>query len=1262
MKKKFWIITVLFLCIGFNTNVFAQDTDGDSIADSADLDDDNDGIPDSQEINCAASYIDLAQTFNDRRSNPGVVNNAYPYGGVTVDFTYSLVGTATWASGVRSITGAGITGEYIQTQVRNSDFPNGDVAVYRFSFSEPVYNLSFKMGGFDNQDRADIYANNSGVSKTVSITDINLSGGAISGNSAYDVNGVNGNAPLNSVQVNIYGPLNELIIEIAKDDGESANATIQMYEWQYCAAIHSDNDGIPDHLDIDADNDGIPDNVEAQPTIGYVAPSGNGTAMTDANNDGIDDNYGAGLLTLEDTDRDGTPDYIDVDADNDGTPDVEENGMPNTLLGTDADTDGLDDAFETTNTNDAVIDANEDIENPSDLSILPDTDGDLNSGGDLDYRDVFTPNPPVYATIDFDGVDDYLSTTAFVGGQNNITIMAWMKSDIGNTRDMIIAGEDVSCSIWLKDGDIPMFTIKTVANSAVTLSASSSVNCNEWHHVAASYNSLTGLVSLYVDGALVASTNLSVVGSAIENSVNSNGNFEVGRLSTTLTDKKYFKGDIDEVRVFNAALTTSQIQGMVYQEINESAGSVSGSVVPKNIQDTQTNATVAWASLIAYYPMTNIKTDRTTDYSGHNRLLYLNNITTVQEQTAPMPYRAVSYGNWNSVSTWAHGSVWDIEDVSTNKAWSIVKIEEDVVTSNSHTTYGLVIDAGKRLTVSGDNLIKNTWYLELNGVIDLLNDSQLIQTEQSDLVTSADGRILRRQQGESNPYRYNYWSSPIGAQSTTGLTNNNASTNNTNNTPYRLNMIKDDAGTNCLFTSNYTANGNISTYWIYTYKNGVTYWDWERVSTSRDLAPGLGYTQKGTGIAASEQQYIFEGKPNNGTIIVEVEDKGGAGSEQDVTRTNFLLGNPYASAIDIHKFIDDNQGVIDGTLQLWQQWSGNSHNLNEYNGGYAQVNKTGGVRAFQFVGISGAHNGSQDGTLVPSRYLPVSQGFVVEVVANGEVKFNNAQRVFVKEADADGTYDNGSVFFKGGNSKSKTSKSVAQTQTETPVMQKIRLEFSALSGPSTHRELLLGFSDFTTDGYDYGYEAKSSESNNNDLNLSLEGENMNIQAYGPVSNDKIVPLNFKSSGSNSFEIKITDKVHFSEEQSIYLRDNMLGTYFNLSEGEAYSFTSEKGKFNDRFEIVFQSEQAALSTEQAEVDANFVYYTNTDHKLYAKKLNGTVKRLALVSITGQIVLEKNNVSPQVLQNGITIPKVASGGYVVFLRTDDNQVITKKIVVN
>ncbi len=89
--------------------------------------------------------------------------------------------------------------------------------------------------------------------------------------------------------------------------------------------------------------------------------------------------------------------------------------------------------------------------------------------------------------------------------------------------------------------------------------------------------------------------------------------------------------------------------------------------------------------------------------------------------------------------------------------------------------------------------------------------------------------------------------------------------------------------------------------------------------------------------------------------------------------------------------------------------------------------------------------------MAPSKYLPVGQGFIAEIIASGTVKFNNSQRVFIKEADADGTYNNGSTFFKSSNTKSKSTSTTEEQQTST--MQKIRLEFNSIVGPKIKKRI-----------------------------------------------------------------------------------------------------------------------------------------------------------------------------------------------------------------
>ena len=224
---------------------------------------------------------------------------------------------------------------------------------------------------------------------------------------------------------------NDGILDINEDaNGDSDNDPLTN-------PTDTDSDGIPNHLDIDSDNDGIPDNVEAQFTeagalnVGYLAPSGSGSGITDADGDGLDDNYDAnttdittgasiGLIAI-DTDlitgngaADGLPDYLDLDSDNDGTNDILENGNANTLTGTDTDGDGYDDAFEGVLTDN---DVNDDIDTPA--TDLPDIDTDVNIAD--------TAGAAGYNDVDYRDIDDDRAPPSVVGN------ILWLRADIGVT-------------------------------------------------------------------------------------------------------------------------------------------------------------------------------------------------------------------------------------------------------------------------------------------------------------------------------------------------------------------------------------------------------------------------------------------------------------------------------------------------------------------------------------------------------------------------------------------------------------------------------------------------------------------------------------------------------------------------------------------------------------------------------------------------------------------------------------------------------------
>jgi len=1248
----------------FNVNSDTQcsfdDTDLDGVIDLIDVDDDNDGVLDTAEgldlnqFNCQVPSLVFLDGFYDNAESSGqagTVGAVYRFGnaseGIDVllqiveltnctidDIDDDSVDTAAFLQSRLSFSGSGTPGVTYEFSLVNTGGSLTDLAEI-----QRIGGTTWDCDGTEDYQESVRYYNPSayGLDNPTSLTlDEYVDGAGITaGTVTYG--GFSTNTILRSYFQFLANKF-RIRMQLKKTTNQNrqrlyAMSFTQCDVFDYKAPIlyivsgeDTDGDGINNELDIDADGDGIPDNVEAQSTLGYTQPNGEIDFST-----GLDTAYTNGF-DIVDTDGDDIPDFLDTDSDSDGTLDIDENGIEYTFanLGTDTDGDGLDDEFEGTDLNDPR-DVNDDINNPS--TDLPDTDGDLGAfGGDVDYRDASTFGS---ATIDFDGIDDYLDSAQILDGKSAASIMGWIKLDDEFNSPGFVVGQE-NFNLFVSGSGV---LNARVNGTSYPLSNVTAFVLNKWVHVAAIYGN--GSLIIYLNGERQTSVDLS-------GALSSTGDkFTIGKNQTT--DSEFFKGSIDEVRVFDIALTDDQLQQIVFQEIEENNGLVEGKVVPRNIVDFTSSATLPWSNLQAYYPMNIILGGLTFDSSSYGRDATLNNINSIQEQTSPIPYETKEDGDWESTSTWLNGNVWDIQDPTTVKPWAIFSIKNNVNLSSTSKSYGLILEDGKTISVSGDQEVSNGWYLELNGTIDLADDSQLVQTENSELVTSANGRLLRRQEGNLNFYWYNYWSSPVGVQ---------AATNNSN-TNFNIGMIKDGGGISGFpFTNAYNAEGQISRYWLYTFQNGQTYYNWEQITESSEIQPGFGYTQKGihsSSDPADEQQYTFVGKPNNGTILVEANDIDGDSeneSEQDVTLTTSLIGNPYPSALDARKFIEDNipviandvvDGVTTGTIYLWEQWSGASHYLAEYEGGYGTINLAGEVPAYQW---NNPDLDVSDLVKTPSRYIPVAQGFFVEVVEDGDIEFNNSQRVFKKESDSDGP-----IFFRSSNAENQS------TEIDNSSMGTIRLELNVSNG--NKRNFVLGFSDQTTDGYDYGYDARTIDPQEDDMNTYLNDEKMVIQSYSPITNDKVVDLVFNSTGTYNYSINILELKNIPDNQAILIRDNLTNTEFDLRTG-AYNFTSDvSGEDKDRFDIIFKA--TTLDTSDFSADNTLIFVNNNEHKLYVKGLTTQANKLSLTNMLGQNIRNYANLSSQTLDNGIDVSNLSSGVYIVSLTNDNNQTIDKKVII-
>ncbi|MBO6631881.1 MAG: T9SS type A sorting domain-containing protein, partial [Psychroserpens sp.] len=415
------------------------------------------------------------------------------------------------------------------------------------------------------------------------------------------------------------------------------------------------------------------------------------------------------------------------------------------------------------------------------------------------------------------------------------------------------------------------------------------------------------------------------------------------------------------------------------------------------------------------------------------------------------------------------------------------------------------------------------------------------------------------------------------------------------------------------------------------------------------LNPGEGYTMKGVADTAGnvtlEQNYTVNGKPNNGSISLPIN----AGND-------YLVGNPYASAIDAHAFIQDNAPTIDaagnttGTLYFWEHWGGGSHVLNEYQGGYATYNLAGAVPAAAYgIADDDVDQSVLVGTKLPGRYIPVGQGFFVVGENTGTIRFNNSQRVFQKEGSS------ASVFMRndGSQSSADTSEEVFDPR------MKIRLQFNSVN--TYLRKILVVADDNASMAYDWGYDAELYDNQVDDMYWLIDDTKYVIQGINTIESTTELPLgiNTNTDGLNTISIDKLDNI--PDDMNIYVYDMVLGIYHDLR-ASAYEVDLTAGTYMDRFKIVFIAGDT-LSIETPENNENVlsVFYNTTDKNITIQNPNGLViEGIEIYTILGQtmVSIEESN-----SQNEIRIDTTAfsTGTYIVKVQSETGS-ISQKIIVN
>ncbi len=514
------------------------------------------------------------------------------------------------------------------------------------------------------------------------------------------------------------------------------------------------------------------------------------------------------------------------------------------------------------------------------------------------------------------------------------------------------------------------------------------------------------------------------------------------------------------------------------------------------------------------------------------------------------------------------------------------------------------IESGATLNVSDGILLEVENQLEINGLIDLLGEAQLIQNHTGTTSNSGSGSLKAYQQGTSNMFNYNYWSSPV----------------NTGGT-WQISALEDSNGV-INFHTEHDADPNttpitLSNFWLYDF-NAVSeeYSGWNALSTTDGLSPGRGYTMKGSGATGSEQEYIFRGIPNDGNYSYSVT----AGND-------FLIGNPYPSALDADQFINDNLSIIDGTLYFWEHFTSNSsHALADYEGGYATYNLMMGVAAV--ADNSGLTSG--EGTAskpAPTEHITVGQGFFVTIENAGNLVFNNQQRAFARESS------NETTFYRN-----MQSENVQNSDNRTKI-------WFTFEDPNDHvRSIGLGYdSDHGSYNYDRGYDAKAYDDQRNELYWILDSQRLAIQALSHINIDDQIQLGIKVTDVGSYTFGIADTENLPSDITIFLKDELLNTYHNLRQSD-HIITLDQNTTEERFKIVFQ-EPNSLSVDTHEtINSLSITYDNETELIKLNNISpDAIRRLSIFNSIGQNVYTQTehirlSTDIGVLPTGIYIIKV------------------------
>ncbi len=192
--------------------------------------------------------------------------------------------------------------------------------------------------------------------------------------------------------------------------------------------------------------------------------------------------------------------------------------------------------------------------------VVSDNDGTLQNGTTL------VPGI-VGQAFSFDGVDDFVDATTnnLPTGNSDRTLEMWVKINSFVANEAFFAGYGTFGS-----GN-QTYHLGTTQSGNLFFSSwgpaifGPELNTGVWYHVAVT--NVSNLVTLYLDGESVTNGTQN-----ININTSSSTQFFVGRISGSFGDSRRLNGFVDEVSIYNRALSDSEIQAIFNADIRGKCG------------------------------------------------------------------------------------------------------------------------------------------------------------------------------------------------------------------------------------------------------------------------------------------------------------------------------------------------------------------------------------------------------------------------------------------------------------------------------------------------------------------------------------------------------------------------------------------------------------------------------------------------------------------------------------------------------------------